>query len=169
MHYNRDEDPTPPPPPSPWQGEGRNSLPLEGEGWGGGEVSEEESMSNEKRLRIHPAIRQRARKLRQPQTPAESRLWQRLRRRQLSGLYFRRQHPIGNFIVDFYCARSRLVVEVDGDVHSMQEEYDAARTEWLEEHGYRVIRFTNAEVLRQLDAVLESILAVCEKRGVEDT
>jgi len=121
-------------------------------------------MPNEKRLRIHPTIRQRARELRQPQTPAEARLWQRLRARRLNGYYFRRQHPIGNFIVDFYCARARLVVEVDGDVHAMQKEYDAARTEWLEERGYRVIRFTNDQVFHELDAVLESILTACEER-----
>jgi very-short-patch-repair endonuclease len=121
-------------------------------------------MPNEKRHRIHPAIRQRARKLRRPMTPAEAKLWQRLRRRQLSGHYFRRQHPIGNFITDFYCAEARLVVEVDGDVHVMQEEYDSVRTEWLEERGYRVIRFTNDEVFRQLDVVLESILTACEER-----
>ncbi|MFQ6015763.1 MAG: endonuclease domain-containing protein [Anaerolineae bacterium] len=119
-------------------------------------------MPREKRHRIHPAIRQRARELRRPQTPAEARLWQRLRRRQLNGHYFRRQHPIGNLIVDFYCAKARLVVEVDGDVHAMQEEHDAARTEWLEERGYRVIRFSNKQVFGKLNAVLESILAACE-------
>jgi very-short-patch-repair endonuclease len=121
-------------------------------------------MPNEKRHRVHPAIRQRARELRQPMTRAEARLWQHLRRRQLNGYYFRRQHPISSFIVDFYCAKARLVVEVDGDVHVMQEEYDTVRTEWLEERGYRVIRFTNDEIFRQLDGVLESILAACEER-----
>ena len=120
-------------------------------------------MPNEKCHRIHPAIRQRARELRQPMTPVEAKLWQRLRRRQLNGHYFRRQHPIDNSIADFYCAKARLVVEVDGDVHAMQEEHDNVRTEWLEERGYRVIRFTNDKVFRQLDAVLESILAACEE------
>jgi very-short-patch-repair endonuclease len=113
-------------------------------------------------------IRQRARDLRKQQTPAEDRLWQRLRRRQLSGHYFRRQHPIGNFVVDFCCAKTRLVVEVDGDVHDMQEEYDAARSDWLEERGYRVIRFTNDEVLHNIDGVLESILAACEEQLLEN-
>ena len=121
-------------------------------------------MLNEKCHRIHPAIRQRARQLRRPMTPAESKLWQRLRRRQLNGHYFRRQHPIGSFIADFYCAKARLVVEVDGDIHAMREEYDSVRTEWLEERDYRVIRFTNDEVFHQLNAVLESILAACEER-----
>jgi very-short-patch-repair endonuclease len=113
-------------------------------------------------------IRQCARELRKQQTPAEARLWQRLRRRQLNGHYFRRQHPIGNFIVDFYCAKAHLVVEVDGDIHDMQEEYDAARSDWLEERGCRVIRFTNQEISRDLDAVLESILAACEERSPEN-
>ncbi len=118
-------------------------------------------MSNEKHSRIHPIIRQRARELRQPQTPAEAQLWQRLRRKQMNGYYFRRQHPIGNFIVDFYCAEARLIIEVDGDIHAFQEMYDANRTDWLENHGYRVIRFTNAEIFHQLEAVLEHILTFC--------
>jgi very-short-patch-repair endonuclease len=119
-------------------------------------------MSNEKLSRIHPTIRQRARKLRQPQTSAEEQLWQHLRRKQLEGYYFRRQHPIGNFIVDFYCAEVRLVIEVDGDVHAFQVRYDTARTEWLIEHGYHLLRFTNDEIFRQLKAVLEHILTVCD-------
>jgi len=119
-------------------------------------------MPSEKLHRIHPVIRERARQLRQPQTPAEAKLWQHLRRKQLGGLKFRRQHSIGCFIVDFYCAEHRLVIEVDGDVHAMQEEYDSARTEWLQDRGYRVIRFTNDEIHRQLPTVLEAIMAACE-------
>lgn len=106
----------------------------------------------------------RACELRQPQTPAESKLWARLRDRRLGGFKFRRQHPLGCFVVDFYCAVRRLVVEIDGDSHAEQVEHDAARTEWLEEHGCRVIRFTNREVCNQLDAVLEAILEECRGR-----
>jgi very-short-patch-repair endonuclease len=124
-------------------------------------------MPNEKHYRIHPAIRQRARELRRPQTPAEARLWQRLRRKQLNGYYFRRQHPIGRFVVDFYCAQAHLVVEIDGDVHAIQEEYDANRTEWLEEQGYRVTRFTNDQIFHELDAVLEHILRTCEEQSLD--
>ena len=124
-------------------------------------------MAGETRRRVHPTIRERARELRRAMTPAEARLWQRLRHRQLAGYYFRRQHPIGRCITDFCCTRARLVVEVDGDVHAGQEEYDAARTEWLEGQGYRVIRFTNSEVSRQLEAVLERILVACEE-GVSE-
>ena len=121
-------------------------------------------MRQEKRLRIHPVIRQRSRELRQPQTPAEQKLWQRLHRKQLNGYYFRRQHPIGQFIVDFYCAQVHLVIEVDGDIHAEQVEYDAARTQWLESQGYRVVRFTNQQVFQEPDAVLTTILAICEER-----
>ena len=122
----------------------------------------------EKQHRVHPTIRTRARGLRQPQTPAEQELWTRLRNRQLGGFKFRRQHPIGRFIVDFYCAACRLVVEIDGDSHAAQLEYDAARTAWLNEQGYHVIRFTNRDVYRHMDGVLETILNECEAgRGRE--
>jgi len=119
----------------------------------------------EKQHRIYPSILAHARESRQPQTPAESKLWARLRNRQLGGFKFRRQHPIGRFIVDFYCAASRLVIEIDGDSHADQVEYDAARTAWLNEQGHRVIRFRNRHVYRDIDAVLEAILAECQKLG----
>lgn len=113
-------------------------------------------MTSNEHLRVDPTIRQRARELRQSATPAERKLWQHLRRRQLSGHYFRRQHPIGRVIVDFCCTQARLVIEVDGGVHTLQEEYDAARTEWLQDRAYHVIRFTNKEILHQIDGVLET-------------
>ena len=118
-------------------------------------------MTGSRTRRLPPAIRQRSRSLRHPQTPAESKLWSRLRGCQLVGLKFRRQHPIGAFIVDFYCASHRLVVEIDGESHAAQVEYDRARTDWLQANGYRVIRFTNAEVNHQLESVLEAILRDC--------
>jgi very-short-patch-repair endonuclease len=113
--------------------------------------------------KVIPAILNRARELRQPQTPAEEKLWYWLRDSQLEGLKFRRQHPLGRFIVDFYCAEKKLVIEVDGDTHFTPEqmEYDAARTEWLEEQGLRVARVTNDEVMENLDAVLEWIAKGC--------
>jgi len=113
-----------------------------------------------------PMVLARARQLRRPQTPAESVLWARLRERQLGGFKFRRQHPVGRVIVDFYCNACRLAVEVDGDSHAEQAEYDEARTEWLREQGIRVIRFTNRDVLHHLDAVLEKILAECQGEGL---
>ena len=115
-----------------------------------------------------PIILQRAREMRRKPTEPERRLWQKLRRKQLDGYKFRRQHPIGRFIVDFYCHQARLVVEVDGDSHAFQEEYDAARTAWLEAQGLHVIRFDNHTVITNLDGVLQAILTACwENEGDE--
>ena len=88
----------------------------------------------------------------------ERRLWKHLRYRRLNGLRFRRQHPIGRFIVDFYCPAHRLVIELDGASHDEQGEYDESRTVWLEAHGYEVLRFANDDVRDALDRVLEAIL-----------
>ena len=122
-------------------------------------------MADHKRWRTTAAIQNRAKELRREQTPAEQRLWARLRHKQLHGLKFRRQHPIGRFITDFCCLSERLVVELDGDSHSQQEGYDQERTAWLESRGYRVVRFANRQVERQLDAVLAEIARWC---GVEE-
>jgi len=111
--------------------------------------------------RSSPAIYARARELRKAQTPIERRLWWRLRKRQLDGLHFRRQHPIGPFIVDFYCDKHRLIIELDGPSHDEQVEYDEERTAWLEACGYRVIRFANKQVRNNLEGVLEAILMCC--------
>jgi very-short-patch-repair endonuclease len=106
------------------------------------------------------AMQSRARQLRREMTPAESKLWQRLRGHQVRGAHFRKQHAVGNFIVDFFCATANLVIEIDGDVHALQQEYDAARTQWLTtQHRYRVIRFRNDDVLHNIEAVLEAIVA----------
>ena len=90
-------------------------------------------------------------------TPAELALWQALRGKQLDGLKFRSQHPVGQFILDFWCPACRLAVELDGGAHEGQEQQDQACTEKLEEYGYRVIRFRNEEVLNDLPSVLERI------------
>ncbi len=110
-----------------------------------------------------PLIQQRARELRRRATEAERVLWERLRNRRLGGLKFRRQHPLGPYIVDFYCAEHRLVVEVDGPIHERQKERDALRAQHLEAYGYRVLRFRNEEVLTDIEAVLARILAACGK------
>ncbi len=120
-------------------------------------------MNQERKHRIIPRILGRARKLRQPLTPPEQKLWRHIRNRQLGGFRFRRQYPIGRYVVDFYCADCRLVVEVDGDSHGEQVEYDEKRTKELKEHGYRIIRFTNRDVLKELENVLEMTLYACEK------
>ena len=104
-------------------------------------------------------MQERARQLRSALTPAEQHLWRHLRKRQLRGFEFRRQHPMGRFILDFYCPAAKLVVEVDGEVHAEQMDDDAERTQWLEsERACRVLRFTNSEVRRNTNAVLEAIL-----------
>jgi very-short-patch-repair endonuclease len=79
----------------------------------------------------------------------------------LKGLKFRRQHPLGPFIADFYCAARRLVVEIDGDIHDLQPERDAARTEQFKQYGYRLIRFRNKQVLNDIEDVLVAIEAAC--------
>ena len=101
----------------------------------------------------------RARKLRRDQTDAESVLWSYLRNRRLGGWKFRRQVPKGRYIVDFCCNDARLVVELDGSQHARQTsvERDAVRTAYLQESGYRVMRFWNNEIDEDLDAVLQAI------------
>lgn len=103
-------------------------------------------------------IEQAARCLRHQLTPAEARLWKALQNRQLAGLKFRCQHPVGRFIVDFYCPSCKLVIELDGGIHSKQSAYDEARTEQLQSFGYRVLRFSNEAVLSNLDTILDCIV-----------
>jgi very-short-patch-repair endonuclease len=109
-----------------------------------------------------PNIIAAARQLRQNLTPAEQILWQSLKNRQLNGWKFRCQHPIESFIVDFYCPQHRLVIELDGGIHNQQVEYDLARTERLNQLGYRVIRFRNREVMSTLNQVLKQIVTAIE-------
>ena len=123
----------------------------------------------EKRHRIHPAIRQFARELRQPQTPAEATLWQQLRNRNLE-YKFRRQHAIEFFIIDFYCAEVKLCIEVDEDSHLAreQQEYDTSRTEYLEALGRTMIRFTNSDVRYNIQAVVQAIIEKCNELKSKD-
>ncbi|MYD10533.1 MAG: endonuclease domain-containing protein [Chloroflexi bacterium] len=104
-------------------------------------------------------IKLRARLMRKQPTPAEKILWRRLRDKQVYGYKFRRQHPIDRFIVDFYCRESGLVIEVDGSVHDSSEarEYDDARQEFLEHRGLTVLRFSNAQVLNDVNSVLHTV------------
>ena len=108
-------------------------------------TTEEDKTS--KRVRgTKPEVEAAAKRLRHEPTPAEVALWKRLRGRKLDGYKFRRQHPIGACIVDFYCASSKLVVEVDGPIHDDQRERDKSREKLLDEYGYRVMRIRNEEV-----------------------
>ena len=99
------------------------------------------------------------RKLRNNPTRAEQMLWSRLQNRKLNGWKFRRQAGIGRYIADFYCPSLRLVIEVDGDIHDQKgvREYDGLRSSFIENAGLRVLRFSNTEVLTNIDAVLKSI------------
>ena len=96
---------------------------------------------------------QRAKELRRDMTPAEKILWQELRANKL-GVHFRRQQVIAGFIVDFYCHKAALVIEVDGDIHDLQQEEDARREKVLSEMGLRIVRFRNDEVVENLSAVV---------------
>ena len=109
-------------------------------------------------------VKARSLELRREMTLAEISLWNALRAGRLNGLKFRRQHPVGKFILDFYCSFCKLVVEVDGAVHEAQAEHDAERTLFLNQYGYHVIRFTNDEVLKDLPAVLEAIVQAASSR-----
>ncbi|MCF8309751.1 MAG: endonuclease domain-containing protein [Bacteroidales bacterium] len=87
----------------------------------------------------------KAKELRKNMTPAEQKLWDRLRKKQL-GVRFRAQHPIERFIVDFYCHQLKLVIEVDGDIHNFQNEYDLGRNIEIEKYGIKVLRIKNSQI-----------------------
>ena len=120
--------------PLPSLGEGK------GEGWDNGQSEE----------------------LRTNQTDAERTLGKHLRDRRLEGYKFRRQRPLGRYVVDLICLEEKLIVEVDGGQHSAQQMYDLERDKWLESQGYRVLRFWNNQVLNDTEAVGETILATLE-------
>jgi very-short-patch-repair endonuclease len=107
-------------------------------------MSEAKVLSNAKSLRIN-------------QTEAEQRLWYHLRARRFMGLKFKRQKPMGRYIVDFVCMEQHLIIEIDGGQHAEQVEYDLQRDARLREQGYTVLRFWNNEVMQQLEGVLEQI------------
>ncbi len=112
-----------------------------------------------KKQKIPKDILENARKLRRSQTDAEQLLWGLLRNRSFLGKKFRRQHPVGRYILDFYCHEENLAVEIDGSQHKMkdQREYDDKRTSFLKEKGIHVIRFWSNEVLRETESVLEAL------------
>ena len=99
-----------------------------------------------------------ARELRKNLTEAERTLWRHLRLRQFGGYKFRRQQPIGNYIVDFVCLEKRLIIELDGGQHSEQIAYDSERNAWLEEQGFSILRFWNNQVLKEIEPVKQVIM-----------
>jgi very-short-patch-repair endonuclease len=107
--------------------------------------------------RTTPKIFARAKKLRQEMTPLERKLWARLRAHRMQGVHFRTQHAIGNYVVDFCAVSKKLIVELDGGQHLEQADYDQERTRFLESKGYRVLRFWNNDVTKDMDAVLNTI------------
>ena len=111
-------------------------------------------------------MKQRSRVLRQNQTHAEKAMWRLLRDRQLNGAKFRRQHVVGNYILDFYCIATKLAVELDGGQHAepAQLEYDTQRAAVLAEQGIRVLRFSNNEALVNPQGVLQMIAEEIEAR-----
>ncbi len=109
----------------------------------------------------------RVRKLREQSTDAERLLWSKLRDRRMMNCKFRRQFPVGRYIVDFVCREYKLIIELDGGHHREQQQYDAVRTEWLQSRGFEVLRYWDNNVLTELDSVLESIGEVLRRRGAE--
>ncbi|MEX2287565.1 MAG: endonuclease domain-containing protein [Planctomycetaceae bacterium] len=109
---------------------------------------------------------QHARHLRKNLTEAERRLWYHLRKRNLDNCKFRRQVPLGKYIVDFACLERRLIIELDGGPHTLHREKDDQRTRWLESQDFRVIRFWNHEVYEDLEPVLEAIWNALKVRSV---
>lgn len=110
-----------------------------------------------------PKLFELAAKLRENMTDAELHLWQHLRKSKLT-VRFKAQHPVSIYIADFYCHKARLVIEVDGDIHKYNKEYDIGRTHELEELGLKVIRFTNDEVINNTNSVIETIRNEVKKR-----
>lgn len=111
--------------------------------------------------KIPHELRERAKELRSNMTPAEKILWEKLRHNRLNGLQFRRQQIIDSYIVDFYCHAKALVVEVDGDIHDLQKDYDKERENYLMARGFRVLRVSNDDVKKNLKAVMQRISESC--------
>jgi very-short-patch-repair endonuclease len=106
---------------------------------------------------------ERAKELRREMTSAEQILWKRLKANRLNGLHFRRQQIVHGYFADFLCHQHDLIVEVDGGIHDVQKDYDADREEYLISLGFRIIRFKNEEVMKNLEGILQRIVEACEK------
>ncbi|MFB6343454.1 endonuclease domain-containing protein [Saccharicrinis sp. FJH62] len=100
---------------------------------------------------------EKARILRKHMTKTEKLLWERIRKKQINGYHFRRQHPIDCYIVDFYCHELKLVIELDGEIHQFQKEYDKERQSELEAIGLKVLRFRNEDVEYSMESVIRTI------------
>ena len=107
--------------------------------------------------RISPKIKHNSRNLRKNMTDVERILWAKVRSRQLQGFRFRRQHPIGKYIVDFVCLELKLIIELDGGQHMNQQQYVTNRSQWLQKNGFKTVRFWNNDILDNLDGIMETI------------
>ena len=114
-----------------------------------------------RKKRSNPKTKHQAIQLRKRSTPAERKLWSRIRNDQL-GVTFRRQHAVGNYIPDFSSPKAKLIIELDGSQHLEQEEYDEERTKYLESQGYKVIRFWNNAVMKEIESVIRAIILAME-------
>ncbi|TIV93403.1 MAG: endonuclease domain-containing protein [Mesorhizobium sp.] len=115
---------------------------------------------------VTPAKRNFARSMRREPTEAEDRLWQELRGRRLDNIKFRRQVPTGRYVADFVCAEARLIVEIDGSQHA-ESRHDQERDAELKARGFRVLRFWNDDVLKELDAVCDTIIAYVRDESLQ--
>jgi very-short-patch-repair endonuclease len=143
-------------------------LPLAGEGWGGGSAASEVAMDEEQPTwKVPPKLRSNARALRKNSTDAERILWSELRDHRLNGASFRRQVPIQNYIADFVCHAAKLVIELDGVQHFSdgQEAADEKRSAVIEAKGFRVVRFSNHDVMTNRAGVLEIIATAIVERA----
>jgi very-short-patch-repair endonuclease len=145
---------------------GRPPLPLAGEGWGGGIHFPEIVMDRPRNptWKVTSKLRNNARALRKNSTDAERILWSELRDHRLIGVSFRRQVPVGSYIADFLCHAAKLVIELDGGQHFVdaQEAEDATRSAAIEAAGFRVLRFSNLDVMTNRAGVLETIVSAIE-------
>lgn len=110
-------------------------------------------------------IKSKAKELRKNSTSAEKKLWQLLKRGQINGLHFRRQHPYGIYILDFFCFKANLAIEVDGPIHMQKKEYDYERTKFIESTGVEVLRFRNEEVENSIEQVIKAIHDALDHRN----
>jgi very-short-patch-repair endonuclease len=113
-------------------------------------------------IKMRSPLRNAAKSLRKQATNTEWSLWFHLQAKQLEGLKFRRQQPIGKYVVDFVCFEKKIIIEVDGGQHS-ENDYDKERDEWLKKEGFKVLRFWDNEVLSNMAGVLEVIRSHCLK------
>ena len=124
-------------------------------------------MTNRLFTYANPQITANGRQLRQNMTLAEQRLWRHLRGKRLAGYKFRRQQPLGTYILDFVCIEAKLAIEIDGGQHAEQTACDAQRPRYLQQRGFTVSRFWNNEVLQQTEAVLTAILHKLEEQNAQ--